>query len=135
MTRKPSPNPTSGETNMGRITFSVMPTQKMSPPGAKTVAPISPPKSACDDEDGMPKYQVMRFQMMAPARPASTTPRLCFPGGRPMIPLPTVEATLPPRNEPIRLPTAAMASAMRGVSARVDTDVAMALAASWNPLV
>ena len=31
--------------------------------------------------------------------------------------------------------TAASASAIRGVSARVDTDVATALAASWNPLV
>ncbi len=31
--------------------------------------------------------------------------------------------------------TAAMISAMRGVSARVETDVAMALAASWKPLV
>jgi hypothetical protein len=28
-----------------------------------------------------------------------------------------------------------MSSATRGVSARVETDVAMALAASWNPLV
>jgi len=31
--------------------------------------------------------------------------------------------------------TAAMMSAARGVRARVDTDVAIALAASWNPLV
>jgi hypothetical protein len=30
---------------------------------------------------------------------------------------------------------AAMMSATRGVSARVDTEVAMAFAASWNPLV
>ena len=31
--------------------------------------------------------------------------------------------------------TAAIVSATRGVSARVETDVAMALAASWKPLV
>ena len=52
-----------------------------------------------------------------------------------MIPEPTVLATFAPRNEPSRLNTAAMASATRGVSARVDTEVAIALAASWKPLV
>ena len=56
-------------------------------------------------------------------------------GQRTMIPLPTVFATFAPRNEPSRLKTAAMASATRGVSARVDTEVAIALAASWKPLV
>jgi hypothetical protein len=30
---------------------------------------------------------------------------------------------------------AAISSATRGVRARVETEVAMALAASWNPLV
>ena len=40
-----------------------------------------------------------------------------------------------PRKAPTKFMTAAMASAMRGVSARVETDVAMALAASWKPLV
>ena len=35
----------------------------------------------------------------------------------------------------MELPTAAMPRAMRGVRARVETHVAMAFAASWNPLV
>ena len=35
----------------------------------------------------------------------------------------------------MRLPTAAMPRATRGVSARVETLVAIALAASWKPLV
>ena len=52
-----------------------------------------------------------------------------------MRPLPTVLATLAPKNEPMQLPTAAMPSATRGVSARVETDVAIAFAASWKPLV
>ena len=52
-----------------------------------------------------------------------------------MMPSPTVLATLAPRNDPIRLNTAAMARATRGVSARVETEVAMAFAASWKPLV
>jgi hypothetical protein len=36
---------------------------------------------------------------------------------------------------PKRLKTAAITKAIRGVNARVETEVAMALAASWNPLV
>lgn len=52
-----------------------------------------------------------------------------------MIPPPTVAATLAPKKAPPRLQTAAMTSAIRGVSARVLTEVAMAFAASWNPLV
>jgi len=47
-----------------------------------------------------------------------------------MMPLPTVWATLVPKNAPARLAIAAIPSAMRGVRARVDTDVAIALAAS-----
>ena len=44
-------------------------------------------------------------------------------------------ATSVPSSAPSRLNAAAMSSATRGVSARVDTDVAMAFAASWKPLV
>src|SRR3954467_10017534 len=51
-----------------------------------------------------------------------------------MMPLPTVFAPSVERNAPARLSTAAMASALRGVSARVDTAVAIALAEAWKPL-
>ena len=47
----------------------------------------------------------------------------------------TVWATSCPRSAPTKFITAARTSAMRGVSARVETEVAMAFAASWNPLV
>ena len=47
----------------------------------------------------------------------------------------TVLATSCPRKAPTKFMTAAIASATRGVSAPVDTEVAMALAASWKPLV
>ena len=47
----------------------------------------------------------------------------------------TVFATSWPRNAPTKFITAASARATRGVSARVETEVAMALAASWKPLV
>ena len=52
-----------------------------------------------------------------------------------MMSLPMVWATLTPRNPPNRFITAASARAMRGVRARVETDVATAFEASWNPLV
>ncbi len=47
----------------------------------------------------------------------------------------TVCATSWPSSAPTKFITAATISAMRGVSARVETEVAMALAASWKPLV
>ena len=46
-----------------------------------------------------------------------------------------VSATVVPSMAPTKFITAAMMSAMRGVRARVETDVAIAFAASWNPLV
>jgi hypothetical protein len=48
---------------------------------------------------------------------------------------PTVFATSCPRKAPTKFMTAARRRATRGVSARVETDVAMAFAASWKPLV
>ncbi len=136
---QPRVNPTSGEATIGMMTFSTMPDHMTLPPTPKSTAasvdPTRPPKSACDEEDGIPKYQVIKFQAIAPRTPASTTPRLARPVGRLTRPLPTVVATLPPRWAPMKLPAAAIGSATRGVSARVDTDVAIALAASWKPLV
>ena len=91
--------------------------------------------SACDDDDGRPNHQVMRFQPVAPTSAAATSQRPSTPLGVSMMPEPMVLATLPPKKAPKRLAIAAMPSATRGVSARVETEVAMALAASWKPLV
>jgi len=135
ITRYPSTKPTSGDSTIGIKILLTMPDQKMTPSGTSNVAPTSPPNRACEDDDGIPKYQVIRFQMVAPTRPANTRPSPATPLAGLMTSLPTVAATWPPRNDPIRLPTAAMASAIRGVSARVETEVAIALAASWKPLV
>ena len=52
-----------------------------------------------------------------------------------MMPLPTVPATFVETSDPSKLKTAARANAIRGVNARVDTDVAIAFAASWKPFV
>ena len=49
--------------------------------------------------------------------------------------LPTVFATAVVTNAPARFAADAISTAIRGVSARVETDVATALAVSWNPLV
>ena len=48
---------------------------------------------------------------------------------------PTVLATSWPRKAPTKFMIAAMISATRGVRARVETEVAIAFAASWKPLV
>ncbi len=52
-----------------------------------------------------------------------------------MMPLLIVLATPLPMKAPATFITAAIASAALGVSARVETEVAMAFAESWKPLV
>ena len=128
--------PTIGETTIGMTTFSRRrPTCTVAP--AASAAPTSPPIRAWEDDDGRPNHQVSRFQPIAPTSAAAHDhqARRC-PCGAAMMPLPTVAATCRcRRTPPTRLATAAMTSATRGVSARVETEVAMALAASWKPLV
>src|SRR5437588_419742 len=51
------------------------------------------------------------------------------------IPLPIVVATAVPVNAPATLRTPAMSTAVPGASTRVATEVAMALAVSWKPLM
>ena len=104
-----------------------------SSPAAAMPAPTSPPIRACDELDGRPSHHVKRFQAIAPNRPASTVcivTRLVS-----STPLPTVVATAVVTNAPTRFATDATATAIRGESARVETEVATAFAVSWNPLV
>src|SRR4051812_9565955 len=100
-------------------------------------APTRPPISACDDDEGRPKYQVTRFHVMAPTSAENTTtipePLSSCRGSR--MPLPTVLATSVETSAPARLATAARASATGRVSARGEAAVAIALAASWKALV
>ena len=51
------------------------------------------------------------------------------------IPFAIVAATAIETNAPAKLSTAALATAARGLSARVETLVAIELAVSWKPLV
>ena len=73
---------------------------------------------------------------MAPSSPDRMMTRPWFSETPSMVStLWTVLATSWPSSAPTKFMTAARIRATRGVSARVETDVAMALAASWNPLV
>ena len=74
-----------------------------------------------------------RFHTIAPITAASTV----FSVARlvSMIPCPTVFATAVVANAPARFASAAIATASRGDSARVETEVATAFAVSWKPFV
>jgi hypothetical protein len=120
--------------NIGMTTFSSTPVQITSVPPA-SAAPTMPPNSAWEEDDGRPKYQVTRFHTIAPTSAAKRMPIPLEPWGVSMSPSLTVLATPWPRNAPARFITAAIASAARGVSARVETEVAIAFAESWKPLV
>lgn len=56
-----------------------------------------PPNRAWDDEEGRPKYQVIRFQAMAPIRAAKRIPIPVDPSGVSISPSLTVLATPDPR--------------------------------------
>src|SRR5579884_741766 len=105
------------------------------PPAWATPAPTRPPTKACVELLGSPRYQVARFQAMAPSSPAITLSRL----GRWSRVAMVLETALPKKSTviraPIRLSTAESSTARRGERARVETEVAMALAVSWKPLV
>jgi hypothetical protein len=134
MSSKPSRKPMTGELNMGTMTLRVMPFTSSAPTPAETmVAPSRPPMSACDEELGMPNHQVSRFQAMAPSSAAATTASVVVSTST--RPAPIVVATAVPAKAPMKLNAAAMRTAFRGVNARVATDVAIALAESWKPLM
>src|SRR3954452_16312167 len=127
-------NASTGASAAGTSTFSTMPSPLMTDaPSAANAAPISPPIRACDELDGSPAHQVARFHAIAPTRPANTT--VVVTALASTIPEPTVAATLREMNAPAKFRIADSATANRGDIARVETDVAIALAVSWKPLV
>src|SRR5262245_53686628 len=99
-------------------TFAATPLQiTASVPTAAIIAPSTPPMSACEDEDGMLKYQVSRFQRIAPTSPAKTigtVTRFCS-----TMPFAIVAATVTEMKAPAKLSTDASATATRGGRARV----------------
>ena len=70
---------------------------------------------------------------MAPTRPANTTPIDSTSWMTTSFAI-VVATCVPNTRNAMKLKNAAHATAMRGLSTRVDTTVAIELAASWNPL-
>ena len=96
------------------------------------VAPISPPKRACDELEGRPKSHVSMFQQMAPISPAKMREGNRSPPIRSslMMPPETVLETSVDRSAPMRLRIAASPTAVFGLRAPVAIGVAIALAVS-----
>jgi hypothetical protein len=101
-------------------------------PATQRPAPTSPPIRACELDEGMPFHQVSRFQAMAPIRAPKITRSLMTLTS--MMPDPTVLATCRPKKaKAMKLKKAAHTTAQRADSTRVDTMVAIELAASCSP--
>src|SRR3712207_9144713 len=81
-------------------------------PCAANAAPATPPISACEDEDGSPKYHVARFHAIAPMRPAKTIGGVMRSAST--MPVAIVAATSSDRNAPTKLSAAARVTAIRG---------------------
>src|SRR5919202_1060838 len=126
-------NASVGATSAGTTTLPSRPSPMTAlDPCAANAEPTTPPISACEELDGRPKYQVMRFQLIAPISPAKTTVVVIESDST--MPLPTVAATLREMKAPAKLRMAAIRTATRGGSARVEIDVATTFAVSWQPL-
>src|SRR5882757_818450 len=125
--------PTRGDSTIARIVF-VSPLQTAAEKPAFAIPPPTrPPISACELEDGIPSPQVIRFQTMAPTRAAKITRASMIEGS--MIPVPMVCATCSPNTlKATKLKNAAQNTAYCGRSTRVETMVAIELAASCSPL-
>src|SRR3954447_10168906 len=118
-----------GASAAGTSTFSTIPWPSMTDgPSATNAAPISPPMSAWEELDGRPAHHVAMFHAIAPTRPQNTTVVVTAPAST--IPDPTVAATFSEMNAPAKFRTDESATAKRGDIARVETDVAIALAVS-----
>src|SRR3954454_19610848 len=123
-----------GATSAGTMTFSTIPAPSTaSGPAATNADPTMPPISACEDEEGRPKYQVARFHAIAPISPAKTIEGVITSAWT--MPVAIVAATWSDRNAPTKLRVEASPTATRGGIARVEIEVATALAVSWNPFV
>src|SRR5215212_3508655 len=125
---------TTGDSRAGRMILFSTALKLIAPtPPAAQVAPIRPPKSACDELEGSPRNQVTRFQRMAPTSPAKITTGLMSVSS--ISPPEIVFATWTDRKAPATFRHAAIVTAVRGRKAPVAIDVAMALAVSWKPFV
>src|ERR1700712_4809503 len=128
-----SRNPTTGDSTIASSAFDNPPHTAAESPAFAIPAPTNPPISACELLDGIPSAHVMRFHTMAPINAPNITCASMTLGS--MIPVPIVLATWSPNTiNATKLKNAAHSTAYCGRSTRVETIVAMELAASCNPL-
>src|SRR4051812_5554828 len=123
----PTTKATTGAMTAGMRTLPSTPSPRTAsaPPAAKA-DPTTPPISAWDELEGRPRYQVARFQKIAPMSPAKTTVGVIT---SPLTTsLATVAATASEMKAPTKLNTAAYATAIRGGIACVEIEVATTLA-------
>src|SRR3954453_13107835 len=114
-----------GGRTAGPSTFSTRPSHWIaSEPPATNAAPTTPPIRAWEELEGSPKYQVSRFQVIAPRSPANTTVRVIVELST--MPLAMVAATDRLRNAPMKLRIPDTATAIFGLSAPVAIEVAIA---------
>ena len=100
-----------------------------------TAAPAIDPINACDEELGIPKYHVNKFQKIAAKIAANTTTKPFVNLNGSTISFVIVPATPVNVKAPIKFIIAAKKIARLGVNALVDTAVATAFAVSWKPLI
>ncbi len=128
-----SRNPTSGDSTIASNVLDNPLQTAAEIPALAMPPPTSPPIKACELEDGIPNPQVIRFQTMAPIKAAKITWASITLGST--IPVPMVCATFSPNTrKATKLKNAAQNTAYCGRSTRVETIVAIELAASCNPL-
>ena len=125
---------TIGDKMRDKKIFKIPASFKASKPTDQPTAPMIPPISACYEELGIPQYQVNKFHVMAPIRAAAMILLLIRDADITMSP-PIVFATPVLTIAPKKLSAAVIIIAFLGSIARVDTDVAMAFAVSWKPLI
>src|ERR1700729_2218914 len=89
-----SRNPTSGDSTIASNVFDSPLQTAADSPALAMPPPTNPPISACEEDDGMPNPQVIRFQTMAPTRAAKITCVSMMLGST--MPVPMVRATLSP---------------------------------------
>src|SRR5574344_291339 len=92
ITIKPVQKPMTGAVNIGAITLSISSKNLTQPhPAFTTDAPINPPIRACEELEGKPKNQVIKFQIIAAHKAQNITWRVIVVGS--IMPAPIVLAT------------------------------------------
>src|SRR6187549_2708765 len=121
--------PRIGDRKMNATVFTMPSDTRPWNPTLATVAPMSPPMSACEDDEGNPDNHVITFQLIAPMSAPKITYWSTTVGST--MPLPTVAATFRWKmKSATKLKNAAKMTAWWGLSTPVETTVAIELAAS-----